>query len=78
MLNIVSARAPERMEKPQWNVSTNVSMPNRPTTMEGRLDRVSIAVLATLVTGPCGAYWVRKIAAPSEMGIEMSSVRMSR
>jgi hypothetical protein len=53
-------------------------MPNRPTTMEGRLDRVSIAVFATLVTGPCGAYWVRKIAAPSEMGSEMSSVRTSR
>ena len=78
MLNIVSARAPERIEKPHPRLSTKTSMPKRPTTMEGREERVSMAVFATLVTGPSGAYWVRNTAAPREMGREIRSVRTSR
>ena len=48
-----------------------------PTTMEGRLDRVSIAVDAALVTQLSGAYSTRKTAAPIEMGTLMSSVMAS-
>ena len=45
-----------------------------PTTMDGRLERVSMAVDATLVTQLSGAYSTRKMAAPRLMGTLMSSV----
>lgn len=59
---------------PQPNVITKKSEPNMPTTMEGRLDRVSIAVLAALAAQLSGACSTRKMAAPSEMGTLMRSV----
>ena len=37
-----------------------------------------MAVFATEVTGPEGAYCVRKMAPPREMGSEMRRVRTSR
>ena len=77
-LNIVSARAPERIEKPQPNCRAKISMPKRPTTIEGRLESVSIAVFAMFVTGPTGAYCVRKMAPPREIGSEIRSVRIKR
>ena len=58
--------------------STKVSMPKRPTTIDGSEERVSMAVFATEVTGPEGAYCVRKMAPPREMGSEMRRVRTSR
>ena len=77
MLNMVRAMAPARMEMPQPSVTTKKSEPNMPTTIEGRLERVSIAVLAALVTQLSGAYSTRKMAPPSEIGTLMRSVMMS-
>ena len=74
MLNIVRAMAPARMEMPQPIVTTKNRLPNMPTTMEGRLERVSMAVEAALVTQLSGAYSARKMAAPRLMGTLMSSV----
>ena len=45
--------------------------------MEGRLERVSIAVEASLVIQLSGAYSTRKMAAPRLMGTLMSSVMTS-
>lgn len=44
----------------------------------GRLESVSIAVFAMFVTGPTGAYCVRKMAPPREIGSEIRSVRIKR
>ncbi len=74
MLNIVSAMAPARIEMPHPSVTTKNRLPNMPTTMEGRLESVSIAVEAAFVTQLSGAYSTRKIAAPRLMGTLMSSV----
>ena len=49
-----------------------------PTTIEGRLESVSMAVDAILVTGPSGAYSTRKTAPNSEIGTEMMRVSTSR
>ena len=78
MLNIVSATAPAMMEKPQPIYNTKNKKPNRPTTMEGRLESVSIAVFATAVAALSGAYCDRKMAAPSDSGTLMSRVNTSR
>ena len=78
MLNMVSATAPAMMEKPQPMYSTKNRKPNRPTTMDGKLESVSMAVFATAVTALSGAYCDRKIAAPSDSGTLISSVSTSR
>ena len=78
MLNMVSATAPAMMEKPQPMYSTKNKKPNRPTTTDGKLDSVSMAVLATAVAALSGAYCDRKMAAPRESGTLMSSVRTRR
>ena len=78
MLNIVSAMAPEMIEKPQPIMSTKNRKPKRPTTMEGSEDSVSMSVFAVDVTQFSGAYSARKIAAPSEIGTEMMSVSTSK
>ncbi len=77
ILNIVSAMAPERIETPQPQYTTKKSDPNMPTTIEGRLDSVSIAVEAAEVTQFSGAYSTRKMAAPNEMGTEITRVTNS-
>ena len=77
-LNIVSVTAPAMMENPQPIDSTKNRKPNRPTTMEGSEDNVSMSVFAMCVAVLSGAYSARKMAAPSEMGTEMSSVSTSR
>ena len=77
MLNIVSAIAPAMIEMPQPSVTTKKSEPNMPTTMEGRLESVSMAVEAALVTQLSGAYSTRKIAAPRLIGRLMSKVMTS-
>ena len=56
MLNIVSATAPAMTENPQPMVSTKNKKPNRPTTIEGSDESVSMIVFATLVTQFSGAY----------------------
>ena len=78
MLNMVSATAPAMMENPQPMYSTKNKKPNRPTTTDGKLDSVSMAVLAIAVTALSGAYCDRKMAAPKDSGTLMSSVRISR
>ena len=78
MLNIVSAQAPAMIEMPQSSVTTKNREPNMPTTIDGNDERVSMAVLAAEVTQLSGAYSTRKMAAPSEMGTEMTSVTSSR
>ena len=77
ILNIVSATAPEMIEMPQPITTTKKSEPNMPTTMEGRLESVSMAVDAAEVIQLSGAYSTRKMAPPSEMGTEMSRVMSS-
>ena len=47
-------------------------------TTDGKLDSVSMAVLAIAVTALSGAYCDRKMAAPKDSGTLMSSVRISR
>ena len=66
------------MENPQPMYSTKNRKPNRPTTTDGRLDNVSMAVFATAVAALSGAYCDRKMAAPRDSGTLMSSVRISR
>ena len=56
MLNIVSATAPAMTENPQPMVSTKNKNPNRPTTIEGSDESVSMIVFAALVTQFSGAY----------------------
>ena len=77
MLNIVRARAPERIDTWKLSTMTKKREPNMPTTMEGRELRVSMAVFATEVTQLSGAYSTRKMAAPREMGTEKSRVQKS-
>ena len=77
MLNMVRATAPEIMEYFHPKLTENTRKPNMPTTMEGRLERVSIAVEAMVVTGPSGAYSTKNTAPPKLMGTEMIRVRNS-
>ena len=74
MLNMVSATAPAMIENPQPMYRTKNKKPNKPTTIDGRLESVSIAVFAAAVIQLSGAYCERKIAAPSEIGTLISSV----
>ena len=77
MLNIVSARAPAMIEMPQPSITTKNRLPNMPTTMDGRLESVSMAVEAAEVIQLSGAYSTKKIAAPRLMGRLMTSVMIS-
>ena len=76
MLNMVRATARE-MIRYFTPIVENTRKPNMPTTMEGRLERVSIAVEAMVVTGPSGAYSTKNTAPPKLMGTEMIRVRNS-
>ena len=58
--------------------STKNKKPNRPTTTDGKLDSVSMAVEAMSRMGPSGAYSTRKTAPPRLMGTEMIRVISSR
>ena len=75
---MVSATAPEMIEYFQPKFTENTRKPNMPTTIDGREDSVSMAVLAMLVMGPSGAYSVRNTAAPKLTGTEMISVMSNR
>ena len=58
-LNIVSAKAPDKMLKPQPICNTKNRNPNRPTTMEGNDESASMAVFTKCVKRFFGAYSVR-------------------